>query len=282
MHLDNLEYTILSDGLAMADGGGMFGVVPRLLWQRIMAPDELNRVPIALNSLLIVTEGTRILVDTGYGDKMATKARRIAGLERSHSIIERLSSMGYSPGHIDIVINTHLHADHAGGNTTYSSGELAPAFPNAEYWVQEREWFDANHPNERTRATYLPENLQPLADRGLLRLLRGDAGVAPGVRCVSTPGHTPGHQSVVLGEGAVIFLGEVAAFSIHLERLAWVPAYDLEPMLSIETKRRIVYYSLGNDSLLLFQHDPQVTVGRLIRDGSMVKVQPVITDPGEP
>ncbi|MCL4533797.1 MAG: MBL fold metallo-hydrolase [Bacteroidetes bacterium] len=287
MRLGDVEAFLLSDGVIRYDGGGFFGLVPKLLWEKEIKADELNRIPIALNCLLVLAGGKRIIVDTGYGDKLSPKGRHLLSLERQSTLFEQLAHLGLRPEDIDIVVNTHLHADHAAGNTALVDGRFVPTFPRAEYWVQEKEWEDANHPNERTRATYLVENLRPLAQHGVLRLLRGDIDVAPGVRCVVTSGHTPGHQSVVLGDGLGWFLGDAASVAVQLERIVWVPAYDLAPMESIETKRKLIQIALtpvegaggqrtgdGRQPLLIFEHDVERPLGRLCRDGTSLRVEP--------
>jgi glyoxylase-like metal-dependent hydrolase (beta-lactamase superfamily II) len=276
--LENLEYFIVSDGVYWTDGGGAFGLVPRVLWQERLPPDELNRVPLALNSLLIRSQGKTILVDTGYGSKLSEKAYQIAGLDRANGdLLADLSRLGVSPADIDIVINTHLHADHCGGNTTFQGEKLVPAFPNASYLVQRLEWADAMLPNERTRATYLPENYLPLQEAGQLTILNGSTRVTDQVRTAITRGHTRAHQVVILeaqGE-TLLFMADMATLHYHFERLAWVTGYDVEPLESIETKRYWQQWALERDALLIFQHDTQVTAGRLRPDGKHLKVEPI-------
>lgn len=269
LRLGNLSLQLVSDGLMWLDGGALFGLVPRVLWSQVIEPDELNRVPVALNCLLIESQGQRILVDTGLGDKLSDKQRRNHGLQRPQGgLVEGLGRLGLSVEDVDIVINTHLHSDHCGGNTALRDGKLVPTFPRAEYWVQRLEWAEACHPNERTRATYLPENLRPIEEAGQLRLLEGDTQVTDEVRCVVHPGHTRAYQSVVLeSKGQVaIYIGDLAPFTIHLERIHWLPAFDVLPLEHLETKRRVRDWALERDALLIFQHDPNLSWGRLTRD----------------
>jgi len=263
--IGKVEIEVVSDGTVLEDGGGAFGLVPRVLWERIIAPDELNRIPYVLRCLLIRSSGKTILVDTGYGDKLTAKERERLNLYGERRLLRALERLGVRAEDVDIVINTHLHADHCGGNTMNQGGEVVPTFPNAEYWIQRRELADARYPNERTRGTYFAENFLPLEATGQLRILWGDTQVTPEVRCWVTPGHTRAHQAVVIeneGESA-IFLGDACARAVSLERLAWVPAYDVEPMESIETKRRLRDWALRTDALLIFQHDLAMAAGRV-------------------
>ncbi|MCL4532054.1 MAG: MBL fold metallo-hydrolase [Actinobacteria bacterium] len=277
MRIGDVEIHLIVDGLQRGDGGGMFGLVPKVMWEPKYPADEQNRLEMLVKSLLIVDGEHRIVVDTGYGDKLSERTRRIMGIEYSGRLPQLLPRHGVDPSQVDLVINTHLHGDHGGGNTTASGGRAVPTFPNATYVIQRGEWHDANHPNERTRATYLPENLLPLEESGQLRLIEGDTRITDHVRCLVTPGHTPNHQSILIesrGEKA-LFLGDLAPFTIHIERLAWVPAYDLEPMRTIDTRREIQRWASEEGVILIFQHDPRVDLGRLHPDSGRYRVEPL-------
>ncbi len=266
MRFGNITLHLVSDGTYWEDGGGLFGLVPKMLWQQVMEPDEQNRLLFALRCLLIQTDTQRILVDTGYGDKLSDRERSFISLEGQRRLLGSLEALGIGPLDVDLVINTHLHADHCGGNTTYDeNGELVPTFPWATYCVQRLELADATFPNERTQATYLRENWEPLEQAGQLRILSGDTRLTGEVRVVVTPGHTRAHQCVVIESGGqtAIFLGDIASWPIHIERLSWVPAYDVEPLVSIETKRRLAHWAIENHVLLIFEHHPQIEAGYL-------------------
>jgi glyoxylase-like metal-dependent hydrolase (beta-lactamase superfamily II) len=228
--------------------------------------------------MLIRSEGQTILVDTGYGQKLTDKARRIVALERPDGdVLAALARVGVEAADIDIVINTHLHADHCGGNTRREGDQIVPTFPNATYLVQRLEWADAMLPNERTRATYLPENYLPLQESGQLKIINGNTRVTSEVRTAITRGHTRAHQAVILeskGESA-LFVADMATLHYHLERLAWVTGYDLEPLESIETKRAWQQWAIDHDALIIFQHDTQVPTGKLRPDGRRFKVEPI-------
>ncbi len=277
MFLGDVELTIINDGRWWQDAGAHFGIVPRVLWEPIIALDDRHRVPMALNCLLIRSGGKTILVDTGLGTKLSDKERDRFGLERSQGLVGDLRDVGVAPEEVDIVINTHLHSDHCGGNTTLdNNGKPRPTFPRAEYWVQRLEWADARYPNERTVRTYLPENLLPL-EEGQLTLLRGDTSVTDEVRCIVTRGHTRAHQSVVIrsqGQTA-IYLGDLAPWKEYMEKLAWTPAVDELPMENMETKRSIRRWALEEKTLLLFEHDPRIRAGYLRRSGEIFQVEPV-------
>lgn len=273
-----MEYYFVSDGIAWADGGGAFGLVPRVVWEMYFPPDKQNRIPLAINSLLIRSEGKTILVDTGYGHKLSQKALQYAGLERPNGdLLAALARLGVEAEDVDIVINTHLHADHCGGNTRLQDGNLVPTFPKAKYLIQRLEWADAILPNERTRATYLPENYQPLQKFDQLEIVNGNTRVTSEVSTAITRGHTRAHQVVILespGETA-LFVADMATLHYHFERLAWVTGYDVEPLESIETKRYWQRWALKRDALLIFQHDVQMPAGKLRVEGQQYKMEPV-------
>ena len=280
-YLQNIEFYILNDGNCWVDGGGTFGLVPRVIWQQLLPPDENNRIPFVLNSLFVRSEGKNILVDTGYGNKLSQKAREHVGLERPQGdIVTQLAGLGVQPEDIDIVINTHLHLDHCGGNTTFkrdeSSGGPVPTYPNAQYHIQRLEWADAIAPNERTRATYLPENYLPLQQSGQLKLINGNTHITGEVRTAVTRGHTRAHQVVILesnGETA-LFIADLSTLHYHIQRLAWVTSYDVEPLESIETKRYWQQWAVNHNALIIFQHDTQITAGKLTRNGKRFKIEP--------
>jgi glyoxylase-like metal-dependent hydrolase (beta-lactamase superfamily II) len=278
MLLGQVRLEFVSDGTFWLDGGAHFGVVPRVLWEQIIAPDDLNRVPMALNCLLIESQEKKIVVDTGVGDKVSAKRKEILHLERRKGLLDNLKEKGVEPEEVAVIINTHLHADHCGGNTIERWGRTIPAFPQADYWVQEEEWKAAQHPNERTRAAYLPENFDLLQEKGKLRLIRGDTPVTSEVRCIVTPGHTRSHQSVLIeSEGKkALYLGDLAPWAVNIERLAWIPAADVEPLVNIETKRRIREWALEEEVLLIFEHDPHIKAGYLLRVGNELKLEPLI------
>lgn len=268
MKLGAFEIYPVSDGRFALDGGAMFGVVPKVLWERCCAADELNRIPLSLTALLIRAQGKNLLVDTGLGSKEDEKFRRMFAVERRPTLRESLTRGGLHPDDIHLVVNTHLHFDHAGGNTIREpDGTIRPAFPKAKYVVQQGEFEDAARANERTKASYRRDNFTPIAHVNQWEFLHGDTELLPGVTAVVTAGHTRCHQSVrIESEGKVaFFLGDLIPTVSHLP-LPYVMGYDLFPLQTLETKRRVLDRAFEEQWLLLFEHDPLVQAGYVRRD----------------
>jgi glyoxylase-like metal-dependent hydrolase (beta-lactamase superfamily II) len=279
IQLGDIKIHLINAGNVLVDGGGAFGLVPRALWKHILAPDDDNMVPMSLTCLLVQTGGKNIIIDTGLGDRLGERGEKIWHLDMSSGGLRGgLARLGLSPADIHLVIDTHLHADHASGNMVFGENkDLLPAFPNAEYVVQRREYDDAMHPNERTRATYIPENYQPLVESGQMRLLEGDTELASGVWGVITSGHTPGHMSVRMESGGqhALFTCDMSSYAVHFERLGWMTAYDVEPLVTLETKRKWQGWAVETNALLIFPHETKHPVGRLVVDGKVKKIVPV-------
>lgn len=268
MRFGNLSLHVLSDGVQWEDAGRLFGLVPKVLWEQVREADGQNRLPLHLRCLLIETSTQRILVDTGSGDELLNEEHRQIDPSGSRRLVSSLAEMGLEPPDVDLVINTHLHTDHCAGNTAYDSdGKLVPTFAKATYCIQRLELADALFPNEWTQAAYRRDSFAPLHEAGQLRLLWGDTRLTDQVRAIVTPGHTRAHQSVIIESGGetALFLGDVAPWPVHLERLAWVSAWDTEPLASIETKRRLAQWAVENRVLLIFDHHPEIVAGYLHR-----------------
>jgi len=260
--------TVLHDGTIALDGGAMFGVVPRVVWEKRDPPDERNRVTLGLNVALIESGGKRVLVDTGMGERWSEKEVRMYRIDRSTTLLGGLRARGLGPEDIDVVVNTHLHFDHAGGNTRVEGGRVVPAFPRARYVVQRGEWDDATHPHERSRASYRADDFVPVAEAGQLDLIDGEAEVAPGVRAVRVGGHTTHHQMVVVESGGetLVVPTDLLPTASHLP-LPFVMGYDLFPVATLEAKRKLLDAAVEGGWRILFYHDPRTPVGRVRRDG---------------
>jgi glyoxylase-like metal-dependent hydrolase (beta-lactamase superfamily II) len=268
--IGDITLHLINDGVTLADPGGPFGLVPRALYSRYVVPDENFMIPMTIHCLLIQVDGKNILVDTGLGDKLTEKGRANWGLTRPQgSLLDGLARLNLHPEDIDLVINTHLHADHCSGNTQADeSGVIVPTFPNAEYIAQRREFTDAINPNERTAATYHDDNWNVLIEKGLLHLIDGDTEIVSGVRGVVTPGHTFGHMSILIESNreSALFTADMATFAVHFERLAWMTAYDIAPLTTLETKRKWQAWAHKTNALVIFPHDPKRPAGRLTQD----------------
>ncbi len=283
IRLGEMQIAFLNDGTTHVDAGGVFGLVPRALYKHFVMPDPDNLVPMRMTCLLVRTGGKIVVIETGLGTKLDDKARAVWRLvvREGEGLVASLARHGVQPEAVDLVINTHLHADHCAGNTIFTPDMrgIAPTFPNAEYVVQRREYEDAMHPNERTRATYFTVNYQPLVESGQMRLLDGDVEIAPGIHGIVARGHTPAMMMVRLeseGEQA-LFVSDLASYSIHFERLGWMTAYDVEPLYTLEAKRIWQRWALETGALLIFPHDPTMIAGRCRQVDGKTCVVPEIT-----
>jgi glyoxylase-like metal-dependent hydrolase (beta-lactamase superfamily II) len=296
----------LTAGRLRLDGGAMFGVVPRPLWESRIPPDERNRIPLAMRCLLVEHDAGPVLIDTGLGNKESEKFRHIYGVENAGKagptrLEDALAEAGFKPADIRWVINTHLHFDHAGGNTALERGGAADrdgrlddpvrpsvsppirlSFPNATYVVQQRELEFASRTNERTAASYLEHNFAPVGAAGRWRLVNGESVLVPGIRLVPTPGHVPHHQSVVIAHGGerACFLGDLVPTTAHVP-LPWIMGYDLEPLVTLETKRALLSRAEADGWILVFEHDPAHGLGRVVRDGKSFGYAPLDTPSGQ-
>jgi len=276
MKLGDLEFHLLNDGTFRLDGGAMFGVIPRPLWERKMSPDARNRVRLAMNSLLVRSAGKWILIETGAGDKWDAKHRDIYAFEGDARLPDKLLARGVRPEQIDLVINTHLHFDHCGWNTRSVDGKVVPTFPNARYVVQRGELEHARRPTERDRASYIADNFLPIEAAGQWWLLEGDREVAPGVELIRVPGHTRDMQCVRLSGGgkAAFFFVDLVPTTAHLP-LAWIMGFDLYPLTTLENKKKWIPEVARQGWLALFGHDLEVPAAYLRQRNGNYEPEPV-------
>lgn len=282
----------LEGGILRLDGGAMFGVVPRVLWTRKVQPDERNRIPLAMRCLLVEHPDGLVLIDNGLGNKEDAKFIDIfgvenQGLEGATQLEDALATVGFLPRDVRWMINTHLHFDHAGGNTTMDPDleddprrHVRPTFPNATYVVQKGDLELAQRRNERTRASYLPHDYDPITAASRWRLLEGEAELLPGISVRLTPGHVPFHQAVLIqdrGETAVFF-ADVIPTVAHLP-LPWIMGYDLEPLRTLESKRRLLADAVAGGWRLVFEHDPTVALAVPAQEGKDIVLREVVEAP---
>jgi glyoxylase-like metal-dependent hydrolase (beta-lactamase superfamily II) len=279
MRFGDYRVEVVSDCEFRLDGGAMFGVVPRNLWSKTCPPDEQNRIRMNMNCLFIEGNGERILVDTGIGEKWSEKHRTMYGIDRKQSLDGSLRTVaGVGSEAITIVINTHLHFDHAGGNTALDeSGKASPAFPNARYFVSRAEYEHAEAPSERDRASYLPDNWRPLKDSGQLELKESEYEVVPGLRMETHAGHNRSMQCARLEQGSQTLFGfaDLVPMRAHVP-FAWIMGFDLYPVETLEAKKKLIPQAARENWTCLFYHDPDQALGRIVeQDG---KLQTVAVD----
>lgn len=284
IRVGDLRVHAIEAGLQRLDGGAMFGVVPKPLWERRIPADERNRIPLALRCMLVETSDELVLIETGLGNKGDEKFNQIYGVETApppgatgaDRLQAGIQQLGFSLDDVGVVINTHLHFDHAGGNTYRAEdGEIRVTFPRARYYVQRREWEFAHRTNERTRASHLPYDYDPVQEAGQFELLEGPGEILPGVSVILTPGHTPHHQSVLVESGGetACYLADVVPTMAHLP-LPWIMAYDLEPLVTLESKRALLARAARERWLLVSVHDAVYPWGRVDFDGKRVDFHP--------
>ncbi|HEY0099497.1 MAG TPA: MBL fold metallo-hydrolase [Pyrinomonadaceae bacterium] len=274
MQLGDYRVEIVPDAEFRLDGGAMFGVVPRALWSQSCPPDEHNRIRLSTNCLFIEAGRERIIIETGIGDKWSAKHEAMYGITRRRPLKESVEAItGYSPAEITIVVNTHLHFDHAGGNTSRdAAGNLVATFPNARYFVSRGEYEHAESPHERDRASYLPENWRPLQASGQLELKEADYEVAAGLSMETVAGHSRTMQCVRLERGGqtLFSFADLVPMRAHLP-FAWIMGYDLYPVETLEAKRRLLPQAARENWLCLFYHDPDAPLCRIVEEDGKLR-----------
>ena len=248
------ELTILSDGTYELDGGAMFGVVPKVLWEKRIQPDARNMLTVGTNSLLVRDGKRTVLIETGIGPKLSEK--RQSFYKNQARLMKSFEEAGVTPDEIDIVINTHLHFDHCGWNTHYRDGKAVATFPRARYFVQKGELEHAHEQHERDRVSYLTDNYDPLVESGQMTLLEGDAEIAPGISVRVFPGHTRDMQVVVVRSAgtAVCYASDLIPTTHHLDP-TWVMGYDLYPLTCIDNRHKFYAEAIPEKWLVVFTHD---------------------------
>jgi len=263
MKLGDLELHALTDGSFALDGGQMFGVVPKALWQKRLPADDRNRVCMSLTCLLVQTGRENVMVETGIGDHFDPKQIDIYGVEHFTTLPAELAKLGLAPEDIDFVINTHLHFDHSGWNVRRQGGKLVPTFPRARYLVQRGEWEHALNPTERDHASYIEACFRPAEAQ--TELLSGDQEVLPGIRVEVVPGHTRNMQCVRIesrGQSAY-FISDLVPTRAHLS-YPWIMSFDLYPMETLAAKKRLLPELARQEAVVVFPHDPTVPWVRLM------------------
>ena len=274
MKIGEFDIHALSDGTFALDGGQMFGVVPKVLWEKKLPADARNRVRLALTCLLIQTGKLNILVETGIGDKLGARLADIYGVDHTTNLPSELKKRGLELSDIHIVINTHLHFDHCGWNTKRDGGKLVPSFPQARYLVQRGEWEHAVHPTERDRGSYIQDFF--LAAEKQTEFLNGNSEVVPGIRLEVVPGHNRDMQCVRIEsrDQQAYFISDLVPTHAHL-RPAWIMSFDLYPLETLSNKQRLLPQLAEQEALVIFPHDVETPWVRLIESEGKIAAEPV-------
>ena len=274
MQFGDFRVEIVPDTEFRLDGGAMFGVVPRPLWSKVCPPDEQNRIRMNMNCVFIDNGKERILIETGIGEKWSAKHREMYGITRRQSLPGSLQEIaGVAAADVSIVVNTHLHFDHAGGNTSVdAAGKTAPAFPNARYFVSQAELDHAQAPSERDRASYFPENWQPLLAGGQLETKEAHYEVVPGLHMETYPGHNRSMQCWRLQSNGETMFGfaDLVPMKAHVA-YAWIMGYDLFPVETLAAKKKLLPQAAREAWACLFYHEPDQPLGRLIEENGKLR-----------
>ena len=276
MKLGRFDVQPLSDGRFRLDGGAMFGVVPKPLWERRAPADERNRITLGLRPLLVRTPDERILIDAGVGGALGPKDADIYGLDQTEHLDHALAAAGLTASDIDLVVATHLHFDHVGGFTTRVDGAIRPRFPRARYVINRHEWQDATHPHERNHASYFADTFVPLLEAGVVDFTDHDVEIRPGIHLERASGHTMHHQLVRLTseDRTALYVADLMPTTAHVDE-AWIMGYDLYPMDTLATKKRVLAQAIAGEYVIFFEHDPAIEAGVIRQDGRRKRVDPV-------
>ena len=255
------------------DGGQMFGVVPKTLWERLIPADQNNLIPMKTNIFVLKAHGKNMIFDAGLGDTLSDREKKVYTTDGISAMDSGLAGLGLTPDDIDYVILTHLHTDHAGGAVKIEDGRFVPRFKNAKVIVGKEEWRDASNPDERTAAVYNPERYHALKDAGVVEMIDANTELFPGIRAIHTGGHTKGHYGLQVesGDTKVWYYADIYCTSAHM-KVPYVPATDLFPLQSMEVKRRTLPEIIGDGVIMAYDHDIAIPMGVVREDGKRLKV----------
>lgn len=257
LKIGKYQIKILETAKFALDGGAMFGIMPKPLWQKNNPTDSSNRITLSANCLLLESDSKKILIDTGLGNKWNEKSKSIYAIEQDEiGIVSSLKQNGITPGEITDVILTHLHFDHSGGSTKIENGSTVPTFPNAKYHIRKKNFDWAMFPTERDKGSYLKENFEPLAKEGVLHLLKDDENFDDDISLLTLNGHTFGQQVVKISDssGTLLYCGDLLPISSHIHLLC-IMSYDLQPLITLQEKKQILNKAVEEDWKLIFEHD---------------------------
>jgi len=268
MKIGKFKLSIIESGSFGLDGGAMFGIIPKPLWQKTNLADDVNRVRLATRNLLLESDSKKILIDTGMGDKWDDKSKNIYAVDEKLSMDSALSGKGLKSDEITDVILTHLHFDHTGGSTIKVNGKLQPAFPNAKYYVQKQNFEWAINPSDRDKGSYIKENFQPLMEEGVLHLIDGNKNFDDEIEFFVINGHTFGQQMVKISDGknTFLFCSDLIPFYSHIP-LHYIMGYDLQPLVTLQEKKKYLKIAVEENWKLFFGHDPEIAFATVKKFG---------------
>ena len=267
-------YSIETSEFAL-DGGAMFGIIPKPLWEKEVPADEQNRITMVTRSLLLVSDDHKIIIDTGNGTKWQEKFRDIYRIELDNLNLEKsLAKYNFSPGDITDVYCTHLHFDHVGGNTKIVAGKLEPVFPNATYWVQNENWELANSPSEKDAGSFMSADWSVLLENNMIHFVDGKESFLPEIENQLTYGHTTGLMHPIIGDSTnkLIYMADLIPMAAHIP-LPWVMAYDIHPALTVQEKGEILPTIVDEDWIIFFEHDPVYQAATVQFDGKHYRLK---------
>ncbi|MBI5476035.1 MAG: MBL fold metallo-hydrolase [Ignavibacteriales bacterium] len=267
MKIGSYDVHAIETGTFWLDGGAMFGIIPKVLWEKTNKSDERNRVKLAARCLLLIGNGKIILMDTGNGEKITEKFIDLYSYESdSGNLYDSLAKYGVKPDEITDVILSHLHFDHAGGSTIRENGKIIPAFPKANYHIQKVQWDNALHPTERDRASYSANDYMALDEFKMLSLIEGEKELFPGIHIMISNGHTPGLQMLKITDGGktIFYAADLMPFTSHIP-LPYIMGFDLQPLITLNDKKRCLNLAVEENWIIFFEHDPEIIAGTVKR-----------------
>ena len=265
MKIGKYEINIIESGTFALDGGAMFGIIPKALWERTNPPDNSNRITLATRNLLLISNSKKILVDNGMGSDWDEKSKEIYKIEqRENSIDKSLKKLNLSKDEITDVILTHLHFDHTGGSLKKENEKLIPAFPNAKYHVRKQNYDWAMNPSDRDKGSYIKEKFHPLLEHGVLNLLNGSENFDDEIEFIIVNGHTFGQQLLKIFDSSttVLYCGDLFPTTSHI-RIPYVMGYDIQPLETVKEKKMLLPKIVEENWKLFFEHDPFYPLGTI-------------------
>lgn len=261
MKIGKYKLVTVQSGLFSLDGGAMFGIIPKPLWEKTNPADELNRIKLSTRNLLLISDDKKILIDTGMGNKWDDKSKNIYNIDPKLDLELALEQNGIKCDEITDILLTHLHFDHTGGSTKFENGKLIPAFPNAKYFVQKKNFEWAMNPSDRDKGSYIKENFEPLVKEGVLNLIDGEIDFDDNISFRIINGHTFSQQMIKVSDSSntVLYVADLLPFVSQI-KIPYVMGYDLQPLVTVEEKKKYLKLAAEENWKIYFGHDPDYAI----------------------